>query len=264
MIISHKYKFIFIKTYKTAGSSIELYLSKYCGKQDIVIPMIDEDDWDYARNWRRFIFYTNLGVVMREISRPDIQRIKNGISRLRLGINTLTFKTDMLPLKSNSAYLLVDRYSHLAAHRLRQIVGKRMWNDYYVFCVTRNTWDRLVSFYFWSKYKHARKGLNLKWEDYIEKHIKSEPDLVDNCRLYTDNNRNPIVNKIIRYENLDEEFEQVCDKLGIPFSAWRTHPKAKATQTPRQQDYRSLYTPEVRDLVATNFADEIKLMGYEF
>jgi hypothetical protein len=35
MIISHKYKFIFIKTRKTAGSSIEKYLFEYLGPNDI-------------------------------------------------------------------------------------------------------------------------------------------------------------------------------------------------------------------------------------
>lgn len=35
MIISHKYKFIFIKTRKTAGSSIEWFLDPYLGKDDI-------------------------------------------------------------------------------------------------------------------------------------------------------------------------------------------------------------------------------------
>ena len=36
MIISHKYKFIFIKNYKTAGSSIESYLHPYLGDDDII------------------------------------------------------------------------------------------------------------------------------------------------------------------------------------------------------------------------------------
>ena len=33
-----KYKFIFIKTRKTAGTSIEYNLSKYLGKEDIITP----------------------------------------------------------------------------------------------------------------------------------------------------------------------------------------------------------------------------------
>ena len=35
MIISHEYKFIFVKTVKTAGTSIEAYLSNVCPEDDI-------------------------------------------------------------------------------------------------------------------------------------------------------------------------------------------------------------------------------------
>ena len=44
MIVSHKYKFIFLKTNKTAGTSIEIALSQFCGETDVItpIPPIDE------------------------------------------------------------------------------------------------------------------------------------------------------------------------------------------------------------------------------
>lgn len=45
MIVSHKYKFIFIKTAKTAGTSTEIALSRICGPDDIITPfMISEDE----------------------------------------------------------------------------------------------------------------------------------------------------------------------------------------------------------------------------
>ncbi len=44
MIISHKYKFIFLKTKKTAGTSIEISLSRYCGDKDIITPIMFEDE----------------------------------------------------------------------------------------------------------------------------------------------------------------------------------------------------------------------------
>ena len=44
MIISHKYKYIFLKTNKTAGTSIEIALSKHCDHNDIITPISAEDE----------------------------------------------------------------------------------------------------------------------------------------------------------------------------------------------------------------------------
>jgi hypothetical protein len=58
MIVSHEHKFIFLKTKKTAGTSIELALSALCGPDDVITPLttIDEalrEGKRGARNWRR-------------------------------------------------------------------------------------------------------------------------------------------------------------------------------------------------------------------
>ena len=44
MILSHRYRFIFLKTGKTAGTSIEIALSEYCGAKDIITPIKPEDE----------------------------------------------------------------------------------------------------------------------------------------------------------------------------------------------------------------------------
>ena len=50
MIISHKYRFIFVKTLKTAGTSIEVFLSQHCGSDDVVTPIIPHVEPHLPRN----------------------------------------------------------------------------------------------------------------------------------------------------------------------------------------------------------------------
>lgn len=52
MIISHRYKFIFLKTAKTAGTSIEIALSKFCGSKDIITPIYPEEEMRTQLNYR--------------------------------------------------------------------------------------------------------------------------------------------------------------------------------------------------------------------
>ncbi len=52
MLISHEYKFIFIKTKKTAGTSIEVELSKLMGPQDVVTPINPHEIGHEQRNFR--------------------------------------------------------------------------------------------------------------------------------------------------------------------------------------------------------------------
>lgn len=39
MIILHKHQFIFIKPQRTAGTSVELLLSRICGPDDVITPL---------------------------------------------------------------------------------------------------------------------------------------------------------------------------------------------------------------------------------
>ena len=54
MIISHKLKVIYIKLAKVAGSSFEIALSKYCGSDDILTPILPE-----GKIWESMGYYRN-------------------------------------------------------------------------------------------------------------------------------------------------------------------------------------------------------------
>ena len=50
MIINHRYKYIFVKTTKTAGTSMEIALSRSCGSNDVVTPFGAPDDNVYRES----------------------------------------------------------------------------------------------------------------------------------------------------------------------------------------------------------------------
>lgn len=54
MIVSHRFRCIFIKTVKTAGTSIEVFLARHCGPDDIVTPIIPPLPGHEPRNHEGF------------------------------------------------------------------------------------------------------------------------------------------------------------------------------------------------------------------
>ena len=61
MIISHKHKFIFFKSRKTAGSSIQVALAEHRGETDIITSQyrLGIDDNDHSSGLNMDKFYTN-------------------------------------------------------------------------------------------------------------------------------------------------------------------------------------------------------------
>lgn len=71
MIISHKHKFIFVKTVKTAGTSIEIFLSQHCGPLDIITPIIPYVEPHSARNYEGYYNHMPAHEIRDRIG-PDI------------------------------------------------------------------------------------------------------------------------------------------------------------------------------------------------
>jgi hypothetical protein len=44
VIVSHEHGFVFMKTRKTAGTSVEISLSRICGADDVITPVTDDDE----------------------------------------------------------------------------------------------------------------------------------------------------------------------------------------------------------------------------
>ena len=229
MIVCHQYEYIFLKTNKTAGTSVEIALSKFCGQDDVITPISPADE--EAR--------TALGY--------------RGAQNL------------VIPLKSYGAReavrLLRDRdrpgfYNHMPAREVRPLVGEDVWNGYYKFYLERNPWDRVISFYYWKCQDEPRPRIAEFLELPIMQTLKRR-----GYEVYTIDGE-LVVDRILRFEDLDGGLEEVRKHVGIPDPL--TLPRAKSSSRKDRRSYREILTEEERDRIAEMFADEIRLFGYEF
>lgn len=230
MIISHKYKYIFIKTNKTAGTSIEIALSKFCGDTDIITPISPNDE-----ETRKRLGYRG----------PQ-----NYLSPLRdYGIKNIA----TLLLKGERKYRY---FNHISAEDIKTYIGDEIWNNYYKFCFERNPWDRVISLYYWRYRSEPKPTITEFLESDVPLALKNK-----GSRLYTIDGK-VVVDKVYRFENLAEELETVRKLLGIPDKL--DLPMAKSSFRKDKRNYREILNDTQKEIVARIFRDEIRLFGYEF
>lgn len=229
VILSHRYRFIFIKTAKTAGTSVEIALSKFCGEDDVITPLAPDDELIRARLGYRgpqnhLAPLSSYG--LRDLARLALKRRKK-----------------------------IRFYNHMPAVEIRAIVGEEIWGSYYKFCFERNPWERFRSLHRW------RGGSErLPIGDLL---ASRGPQILKDrgIRSYTIDGK-IAVDRVCLYERLEDELEEVRLRLRLPEPL--VLPRAK--ETPRTIDLteRDILTEEQRETIGELFAEEIALYGYEY
>jgi hypothetical protein len=229
MILSHKHKFIFVKTAKTAGTSIEVFLSRYCDSTDVVTPIEPPVEGHRPRNYLGFI-----NPIPEILEKPG-----KIFSALRHSIT------------SREKF-----YRHMPALQVRTRVPRDVWNSYFKFCVERNPWDKVLSHY----HMHAaREGGPLSLDEYL-----ARGRFPINFFRYTDRSgRKIIVDRVLRYENLLTELGEVFSQLKIPFEG-TLGVQAKSGYRTDRRPYQDVFNEKQRRIVKEAFAKEIELHGYRF
>jgi hypothetical protein len=229
VIISHRHRFIFVKTHKTAGSSLEVALARECGEEDIVSHMEDNIASGVPRNYG-----------------PG-GRLGDAYNRSKL-LRKLIHR--------HSPLLGAFYYEHMPAWRIRELLGQDVWDSYFTFCFERNPWDKTVSYYLWKK--HGQDKSMPEFADYVERKAHRLP--VDS-RLYCDDN-GAMVDRIFEFRELGAALAELRERLGLALP--EPLPREKTGVAVERRHYSAYYDARSREQVARLFSREIALMGYTF
>lgn len=230
MILSHKHKFIYIKTFKTASTSIEAALSDICGDEDVITPasepLMKHRSGGRAQNYR--------------LDHPAVP--KRPLLKRLLGRPERHYHPS------------VGFYEHMPAWRIKAYVGDEIWSRYYKFTFERNPWDRQVS---WYHYKTKSKNFRRPFDDFNADRKRA---WVGNYDLYTIDN-DICVDFVGRYENLAEDLDQVLEALRL--KAKIELPVTNVSKD-KKADYHAYYTDQSRDMISNWYAREIEAFNYSF
>lgn len=225
MIISHRHRFVYVKTRKTASTSLEIALSKYCGPDDIITAITPNNQAERAR----------LGYPG-----PQNQQLRTAGGR------------EMTLLH------------HAPMGVAQEILGER-WRDYFFFTFERNPFDRIISQYYWEVRpepwpKGAEPFIPQSIEDLLG---HGSPELLSNWPLYSDGDT-VAVDYVGRYENVEVDLRTISERIGLPETITLPGLKAKAGFRGDQRHYRQVLTEAERSLVEKVCRRELDAFGYSW
>ena len=151
---------------------------------------------------------------------------------------------------------------HYTTEEIIEKFGDGVWDEYTSFTVVRNPWDRMVSEYSWQRQQNwGNRDIsffdfckcNYDWYPEKEKlHLKTQFSFcIDSAKTFR-------IGNLVKFENLQEGLNIVCDKIGIP------HQKLRHINKSKHKHYTEYYDDENRQIVAEKFAKDIEYFGYKF
>lgn len=229
MIICHEHKFIFIKTQKTASTSLEIALSKYCGPMDVLTPITASDQ----------VYRQELGY--------------QGPMNFKLPFKEYSFIDWMNFVKTGKRKKF---YNHISCLEIQKHVKENVYKDYYKFCFERNPYDKAISLFF-------HEGGYHKWSSILEFINSGGLDVIKGYDQYTVENV-VAVDDIFKYEYLNEALVEISRKLNLREVIELPKVKLKSQFRKDKRGYKEILTQEEKELIDVQWKREIDLLQYEY
>jgi len=171
---------------------------------------------------------------------------------------------------------LFGHYSlgHGNLKRYQIMFGPEEFNSYFKFTVVRNPYDRLVSAFLFMK----QGGINEKDKRWAERNLSPYADFDafvkgwvnrsniwkglhfrPQCSFICLKKKQPGLDFIGYFENLAADFAFICRKLQITTSLIEAN-----RNLARKKSFLEYYNDETRAIVADAYADDLRVLGYNF
>jgi hypothetical protein len=242
VLASYSRNFIFLKTLKTASTSLELVFSQLCGPQDIIAPI--------GARWEMERF--RLGVVPRNFSR-DRELEKRYRRALRKGKKGMLRSVSMENRATNGCT------GHMHAPNVRKWVDDEFWERAVKITSERHPYEKALSlarFSFQGDPEEDREA----WEEHVNETVRK--GRLRGFPIYSIDGE-PVVEpeNVIRYDRLAEDTARLVEKFGGGEGI--ELPQTRTTQSEDRPPARELLTPWQRRRVRRRCADEFEFLGWE-
>ncbi|MBB2496862.1 sulfotransferase family 2 domain-containing protein [Pseudomonas sp. UL070] len=150
-----------------------------------------------------------------------------------------------------------NTHKHSTYEEYRREYGSEMCDGLFKFCCVRNPWERVVSHYF-----SPHRG-QVVWSREAFLQFINSPEVkplahylaVDGDELQAAVAK---MSCVVRYENIQADFDQVCNLLRLPRTSLPHRNKSN------REDYSKYYDSESAAVVMEKLKAEIELFGYTY
>ena len=233
-IVSYLNNYIFIKTKKTGGTTVEMTLAPSCGPQDVITPLNGPEE------------------LLRGKGEPLCRNFASS-QEVETSLRAAMIAKDRsAPLIRKRVDKNSDFFTHMTAADVKRLVAPDFWDQSTKITIERHPYEKAVSRAYFN-YQNDQP-----FEQYLDT-VVSEGRYAS-YRFYTVEGK-VVVDDFLKLETLHEDLTRVGKKLGVSIPDQLVH--AKGRRRIDKRPAREILTSAQKDKIYEVCQLEFDLLGYQ-